>query len=162
MQIYTQALKQFLIADWPTHRRTPKINGPKMVFIIPSAQREVELKDEKVAGYLAAPRGSTSAPSWSTSWPRRNQGSQTQTTPATRRDDPGTRARQRRDAFRPASRDVFCTGANSSSPTRANPPEYFLSVPFIARARFAQAWPILSGWDTTHSLTWRAAKRIGS
>ena len=54
MQIYTQALVQFLLKDGPTDRRTPKRNGPKMVFIIPSARREVELRDEKVAGYLAA------------------------------------------------------------------------------------------------------------
>ena len=54
MQIYTQALKQFLLTDGPTHRRTPKRNGPKMVFIIPSARREVELRDEKITGYLAA------------------------------------------------------------------------------------------------------------
>ena len=54
MQIYTQALKQFLLTDGPTLRRTPKRNGPKMVFIIPSARREVELRDENVAGYLAA------------------------------------------------------------------------------------------------------------
>ena len=54
MKIYTQALKQFLLKDGLTDRRTPKRNGPKMVFIIPSARREVELRDEKVAGYLAA------------------------------------------------------------------------------------------------------------
>ena len=83
--VQQRALIQFLLTDGPTHRRTPKRNGPKVVFIIPSARREDELRDEKIAGYLAAPRGSTSAPSRSTSRPRRNQGSQTQTTPATRR-----------------------------------------------------------------------------
>ena len=58
----------------PTYRRAhtqthTQRNGPNVVFIIPSAQREDELRDEKIAGYLAAPRGSTSAPSGSTRQP---------------------------------------------------------------------------------------------
>ena len=52
--VQAKALIQFLLKDGPTGRRTPKRNGPKMVFIIPSARREVELRDENVAGYLAA------------------------------------------------------------------------------------------------------------
>ena len=84
MQIYTQALKQFLLRDGPTDRRTPKRNGPKMVFIIPSARREVELRDEKVAGYLAASARldvHTFPEHQST---RTDQEQPTQTTPATR------------------------------------------------------------------------------
>ena len=54
MQCTSKALNQFLLKDGPTDRHTPKRNGPKMVFIIPSARREVKLRDENMAGYLAA------------------------------------------------------------------------------------------------------------
>ena len=151
MQIYTQALKQFLLKDGPTHRCTPKRNGPKMVFIIPSARREVELRDEKIAGYLAAPHGSTSTPSWSTSRPRRNQGSQTQTMPATRRAEnqstPVTRCLSPSLERCVLNRREFFLSRSSRS-TRIFPLRSF----YRSRARFAQAWPVLSGWDKMHSL----------
>ena len=84
MQIYTQALKQFLLKDGPTDRRTLKRNGPKMVFIIPSARREVELRDEKVAGYLAASARLDVHTFPEHQSARTDQGQPTQTTPATR------------------------------------------------------------------------------
>ena len=84
MQIYTQALKQFLLKDGHTDRRTPKRNGPKMVFISPSARREVELRDEKVAGYLAASARLDVHTFPEHQSARTDQGQPTQTTPATR------------------------------------------------------------------------------
>ena len=41
--------------DRPAHRHTPKEKKwTSRVFLIPSAWRDVELRDENVAGYLAA------------------------------------------------------------------------------------------------------------
>ena len=84
MQMYTQALQQFLLKDGPTDRRTPKRNGPKMVFIIPSARREVELRDEKVAGYLAASARLDIHTFPEHQSARMDQGQPTQATPVTR------------------------------------------------------------------------------
>ena len=155
MQIYTQALKQFLLKDGPTDRRTPKRNGPKVVFIIPSARREVELRDEKVLATWPWARSSTPTPSRSTSRHERTKGSRHR--PRQRRDAPGTRARRRRDERREPDhandgisqepehalvkmgRRFFST--RSSGSTRV-----FALHPFCrSRARFAQRSPLSLG-----------------
>ena len=148
--MYTQALKQFLLKDGPIDRCTPKRNGPKMVFIIPSARREVELRDEKVAGYLARERAA-----------RRPH------LPGALVGKNGPRAADADHASDEMSREpehaLVKTGCRFF-PTRSSRSTRLFALRsfYRSRARSAQAWPALIGWDTTHSLIWRAAKRTGS
>ena len=80
--MYKQFLKQYYLETGPTDTYTntqiPQKEMDLEVFIAPSARREDELREQNVLATWPRSRGSTSAPSRSTSRQRTDQGSRTQ------------------------------------------------------------------------------------
>ena len=161
MQIYTQALVQFLLKNGPTDRRAPKRNRPQIVYIIPSARREVKLRDEKVAGYLAT-GARLDVHTFMEHQSAKKEPGQPDADHASYKTSREPEHASDEMPFAQPREMHFKRARILPLRAPADPPNYLLFVTFVALGHGPLIAAALIGWDTTHSLIWRAAKRTGS